>query len=227
VTQANFIEVNAMTADFTTQTIVHEIEPGDTLYTLAKHYGTTVEAISKANPGIDPDCLKVGHKLYIPLSLPAAIAHIRGGPLRPQIQGVVTFYKVRGGTWVCVEVKGLPPYKRAGHGQNPIGPHGFHIHEFGSCEIGDPENPFQAAGGHYNPTNQPHGNHAGDLPVLFSNDGYAKMCFFTNAFTPHDVIGKAVIIHENPDDYRSQPAGNAGRRLACGVITHVNPFEVS
>jgi Cu-Zn family superoxide dismutase len=58
----------------------------------------------------------------------------------------------------------------------------------------------------------------GDLPSLFSNDGVAKMCFYTNKFKPADVVGKAVIIHENPDDYRSQPSGNAGRRLACGII---------
>jgi len=130
----------------------------------------------------------------------------------------MAFYKVKGGTWVCVEVNGLPPYRPATNGQNPIGPHGFHIHEFGNCEVGDPKNPFQAAGGHWNPTNQPHGNHAGDFPVLFSNNGFARMCFFTNAFKPYDVIGKAVIIHLNPDDYRTQPAGDAGKRLACGII---------
>ncbi len=64
----------------------------------------------------------------------------------------------------------------------------------------------------------PHGNHAGDFPVLFSNDGYAEMTFFTNRFKPWEVIGKSVIIHQNPDDYRSQPSGNSGKRLACGVI---------
>ncbi len=214
-------------SDFQPHIMVHEITPGDTFYSLAKQYDTTIEVISKANPEVDPEFLKVGHKILIPLPNPKAIAHIRGGPLRPQIQGVVIFYKVKSGTWVCVEVRGLPPYKRAANGQSPIGPHGFHIHEFGSCEVGDPENPFQGAGGHWNPTNQPHGNHAGDMPVLFSNNGYAKMCFFTNAFIPDDVIGKAVIIHQNPDDYRSQPAGNAGKRLACGVITHVNPIYVT
>lgn len=216
-----------MWVDFPPQIMVHEIAPGDTLYSLAKDYNTTMEGISSANPGIDPNFLKVGHRIYIPLSNPRAIAHIKGGPLRPQIQGVMAFYKVKGGTWVCVEVKGLPLYRRATDGQNPIGPHGFHIHEFGSCEVGDPENPFQGAGGHWNPTNQPHGNHAGDLPVLFSNKGYAKMCFFTDAFTPDDVIGKAVIIHENPDDYRTKPAGNSGKRLACGINTNVNPFYVT
>ena len=67
-------------------------------------------------------------------------------------------------------------------------------------------------------TNQPHGNHAGDFPVLFSNNGVARMCFFTNKFKVADIIGKAVVIHQSPDDYRTQPAGDAGKRLACGVI---------
>ena len=64
------------------------------------------------------------------------------------------------------------------------------------------------------PTNQPHGNHAGDFPVLFSNKGYARMCFFTDKFKVQDIIGKSIIIHENPDDYRTQPAaaGSAGMR---------------
>ena len=147
-----------------------------------------------------------------------AVAHIKGGPLRPEIQGVVWFKEVSGGTQVYAEVQGLPSYQPASNNTNPIGPHGFHLHEFGSCEVGNPEDPFQAAGGHWNPHDEPHGNHAGDFPVLFSNNGYAKSSFFTNKFKPDDVINKTVIIHENPDDYRSQPAGNAGKRLACGII---------
>ncbi|TDX43621.1 superoxide dismutase family protein [Orenia marismortui] len=147
-----------------------------------------------------------------------ACAKIKGGPLAPNIRGIVYFIPVLGGTKVSVGVKGLPPYQSAMDGEDPIGPHGFHIHEFGNCEIGDPNNPFQAAGGHYNPDNQPHGNHAGDLPVLFSNDGYARMNLFSNGFRVKDVVGRSVIIHQNPDDYRTQPAGDAGKRLACGVI---------
>lgn len=147
-----------------------------------------------------------------------AVANILGGPLALQINGVVYLREVNGGTEVKVKVSGLPNYAPAKKGMQPIGPHGFHIHENGDCEIGDPNDPFQAAGGHWNPDNQPHGNHAGDFPVLFSNNGYAEMSFFTNRFTPQDVIGKSIIIHQNPDDYRSQPAGNAGKRLACGVI---------
>lgn len=146
---------------------------------------------------------------------PEAVAVIQGGPLAPGLKGTVEFRRFGGGTLVSVRVSGLPPYRP---GTPPIGPHGFHLHEFGECAVGDPQNPFQAAGEHWNPDGQPHGNHAGDFPVLFSNAGVARMVFYTNRFRPEDVIGKAVIIHENPDDYRTQPAGAAGRRLACGVI---------
>ncbi|WP_102401120.1 superoxide dismutase family protein [Haloimpatiens massiliensis] len=147
-----------------------------------------------------------------------AYAQLTPSPLAPDIRGVVYFMDVPGGTQVCIKVTGLPEYKPASGNNPPIGPHGFHIYQFGNCAIGDANSPFKGAGEHWNPTNQPHGNHAGDFPVLFSNNGYAAMCFFTNKFKVKDVIGKSVIIHESPDDYRSQPSGNAGRRLACGVI---------
>nr|WP_231893477.1 superoxide dismutase family protein [Rossellomorea aquimaris] len=147
-----------------------------------------------------------------------AYAQIQGGPLAPALQGYVFFREVPKGVEVYVEVTGLPTYQEGKDGQKPIGPHGFHIHEKGVCEIGDEKEPFSSAGGHWNPTNQPHGNHAGDFPVLFSNDGYGKMSFFSNKFKVKDVIGKGVIIHQNPDDFRSQPSGDAGKRLACGVV---------
>jgi len=147
-----------------------------------------------------------------------AVAWLKGGSSNPNIKGRVIFRDVPGGTQVCVNVTGLPPYRPASGDTPQIGPHGFHIHEFGNCDEGDPKNPFKAAGEHWNPTKQPHGNHAGDFPVLFSNNGNARMCFFTNKFKVSDIIGKAVIIHESPDDYKSQPAGNAGKRIACGVI---------
>jgi Cu-Zn family superoxide dismutase len=147
-----------------------------------------------------------------------ALARIQGGPLAPQIRGMVYFFDSPQGTWVYSDVEGLPVY-RPGHGTiDPIGPHGFHIHMNGTCAVGNPQEPFQAAGGHWNPDGQPHGNHAGDFPVLFSNDGKATMYFLTNRFRVWEIIGRSVLIHENPDDYRTQPSGNSGRRLACGVI---------
>ncbi|HBQ86923.1 MAG TPA: superoxide dismutase [Syntrophomonas sp.] len=150
---------------------------------------------------------------------PAIIkAKIHGGPLRPQIRGTVTFTRAKGGgTNVSVFVTGLPPYAPANNG-NPVGPHGFHLHEYGVCEISNRNDPFLTSGGHWNPKKQPHGNHAGDFPVLFSNNGTAKMSFYTNKFEPKDVVGHSVIIHMNPDDYRTQPSGDSGKRLACGII---------
>ncbi|MFW6149858.1 MAG: superoxide dismutase family protein, partial [Atribacterota bacterium] len=120
-----------------------------------------------------------------------ARALINGGPLAPGIRGRVDFVEVPEGTDVIVRVEGLPPYRPAQEGKPPVGPHGFHIHEYGNCEMGDPENPFQAAGGHWNPTDQPHGNHAGDRPVLFSNNGRARMRVFTSKFKPSQVVGRS------------------------------------
>ncbi len=145
-------------------------------------------------------------------------AKIQGSPLAPNLWGFIYFFDIPNGTEVFVEMWGLPDYKPATNKESPIGPFGFHIHEFGNCLIDNVEEPFKGAGPHWNPTNQPHGNHAGDFPVIFSNNGYARMSFFTDKFKPRDIVGKSVIIHQNPDDYRTQPTGNAGKRMACGVI---------
>lgn len=146
---------------------------------------------------------------------PDAAATLLASPMFPEIEGTVSLRNVPGGTLVLVEVSGLPTYSP---GNPPIGPHGFHIHEGTSCEVGDPNNPFLAAGGHWNPDDQPHGNHAGDFPVLFSRGGSARMGFLTDRFSADTVVGRTVIIHLHPDDYRSQPAGDSGPRIACGII---------
>lgn len=147
-----------------------------------------------------------------------AYAEIRGSELAPNLRGYVLFTDVPGGNEVTVEVNGLPHYQPAHGDKAPIGPHGFHIHEKGDCSVGDEADPFKQAGGHWNPNNQPHGHHPGDFPVLFSNNGYSRMSFFTNRFKSQDIIDKSVIIHENPDDFRTQPSGNSGKRIGCGVI---------
>lgn len=153
---------------------------------------------------------------------PYAKADISGGSLAPDITGTVDFYAAHNGTLVVAELYNLPKAVTPTSGSAPVNPFGFHIHEGNTCEQGDRADPFQAAKGHYNPTNMPHPLHAGDMPVLFGNNGYAFMAFYTDRFTPGQVVGRTVIIHQNPDDYRSQPAGNAGKRLACGVIKKVN-----
>lgn len=149
---------------------------------------------------------------------PDAVSTVRGGVFAPGVNGTIKFYNTPGGTVVKVDICGLPPFRPALQGSQPVGPFGFHIHEGSTCNLGDGTNPFAGAGGHYNPKKQPHGNHAGDLPVLFSNNGCAYMVFFTDKFRAKDIIGRTVIIHQNPDDYRTEPAGNSGPRIACGVI---------
>lgn len=152
---------------------------------------------------------------------PSAKAEIVGGPLAPSINGTVSFYEVNKGSIVVAEIYNLPDSTAPSDGTPPINPFGFHIHEGNTCEIGNAAEPFEAAKGHYNPTNKPHPMHAGDMPVLFGNSGYAFLAFYTDRFFPDQVVGRTVIIHQNPDDYRTQPAGNAGKRLACGIIKAV------
>ena len=153
---------------------------------------------------------------------PSAKAEMMGGPLAPKINGTVSFYAAHSGTLVVAEIYNLPQIAPGTEKTPPIGPFGFHIHEGSTCDVGNSEDPFQSAMGHYNPTGQPHPLHAGDMPVLFSNsNGYAFLAFFTDRFTPRQVLNKTVIIHQSPDDFRTQPAGSAGKRLACGLIRSI------
>ena len=158
------------------------------------------------------------YKNYCKYYKKQAFAKINGNSLAPYLTGEVRFQDVPCGVMVFVNIHGLPPYQPAKGNIPPIGPHGFHIHDIGECTIENEDNPFISAGGHYNPNNQHHGNHAVDFPVLFSNNGSAIMTFFTNKLKVNNIIGKSVIIHQNPDDYRTQPTGASGKRIGCGII---------
>ncbi len=128
--------------------------------------------------------------------------------------GKVDFVQKGGKVFVTASVSGLAP-----------GQHGFHIHEKGDCGSGD----GMSAGGHFNPTGKPHGSpsspdhHAGDMPTLVA-DGYgnatlsAELDAVTIGSGAADIVGKAVIVHKDPDDFKTQPTGNSGARVACGVI---------
>jgi len=131
-------------------------------------------------------------------------------------------------------VRGLIMYHQMGDGSlmmhaqvsglKPSAEHGFHVHEKGDCASTD----GSSAGGHFNPDGKPHGpqsaaHHAGDLPALKSDaNGNAelkvKLTGPTVTAGPASLIGRAVIVHANPDDYTTQPTGNSGARIACGVI---------
>ena len=119
---------------------------------------------------------------------PSAIARIRGSESYDNILGMVWFYQMPKGVYVVTEVDGLP--QGCGECKSPV--FGYHIHSGSAC--------------------------AGDMPPLFGNHGYAFSVFYSERFCVCDIIGKTVIIHLNPDDFHTQPAGNSGTKIACGKI---------
>jgi Cu-Zn family superoxide dismutase len=129
--------------------------------------------------------------------------------------GTVQFAQRGDRVQVTGEVRGLRPNAE----------HGFHVHEKGDCSAPD----ATSAGGHYNPTARPHGrhgtgaHHTGDLPSLRADaNGVARFSFESASISvgagAGDISGRGLIVHRDPDDYTTQPTGNAGARLACAVI---------
>lgn len=130
--------------------------------------------------------------------------------------GTVKLTQTPAGVLLNVAVKGLPG-----------GEHAFHIHGVGKCEP-----PFESAGAHFNPGNEKHGmfaghGHAGDMPNLYiPQNGQLDVAVLNTAITiekgkPNSVFdsdGSAIVIHAGVDDYKSDPAGNAGDRIACGIV---------
>lgn len=131
-----------------------------------------------------------------------------------QVAGNVEFVQEGSGLRVRARLSGLKPNQA----------HGFHVHEKGDCSAPD----ATSAGGHFNPTAQPHGpqgaaHHGGDMPALTADAaGAVDTTFVITGVTlgsgPGDLLGKSVIVHAQPDDYTTQPTGNSGGRIACGVI---------
>jgi Cu-Zn family superoxide dismutase len=129
--------------------------------------------------------------------------------------GTVSFTQKGDKVTVTAKVSGLAP-----------GAHGFHIHEKGDCSAPD----ATSAGGHFNPTGKPHGDpavpdhHAGDMPMLQADaSGNATLTADLEVIGigggATDVVGRSVVVHKDADDFKTQPAGNSGARVACGIIT--------
>ena len=140
---------------------------------------------------------------------PVAVARIRGGRDAFGLSGTVRFYQFPGAVLVEADISGLP--------DNGSGFYGFHIHEGFAC-AGEG---FSATGGHFNPTNMPHPYHAGDLPPLLAHNGRAYLAVMTDRFSLRDIMGRTVVVHGMPDDFQTQPAGNSGEKIGCGVIQRV------
>src|SRR5438034_2807365 len=131
-----------------------------------------------------------------------------------KVSGTVTFTEVADGVQVEAAIAGLTP-----------GKHGFHIHEFGDCSAAD----ASSAGAHFNPTNQPHAapdataRHVGDMGNIEADtSGAAKLDYLDHhmslANDDRSILGRSVVVHAKADDLKSQPAGDSGARVACGVI---------
>lgn len=140
---------------------------------------------------------------------PYAKADIKGGKEYPTLSGEVLFYRLQNCVLVVASIENLP--------QTKSGFFAFHLHEGKSCS-GNETDEFADAGAHFNPTQTQHPEHAGDFPPLLSNAGSAYLAFVTDRFKIRDIIGKTIVIHMNPDDFKTQPSGNAGEKIACGVI---------
>jgi Cu-Zn family superoxide dismutase len=145
-----------------------------------------------------------------PVTKAVAVLHPLGSS---GVSGSVTFTKAEGGLRIEASVAGLTP-----------GDHGFHVHEFGDCSAAD----GTSAGAHFNPGAEPHAGphdaarHAGDMGNLKAGaDGTASLGYVDKHATlegANSVLGRGVIVHEKADDMKTQPTGNAGGRIACGVV---------
>lgn len=138
--------------------------------------------------------------------IPDAVAQITGGVDTPRLSGCVQFYQENGCVLIMVKISGLP--------KSETGFFGFHVHQGNACTGAD----FSGTGSHYNPVERAHPEHAGDLPPLLRCNGSAYLSVRTDRFSVKEIIGRTVVIHSDPDDFHSQPAGNAGKKIACGVI---------
>lgn len=146
---------------------------------------------------------------FIQNHFPNAVAKITGNANNLNITGKVEFFQTDSGTLVLSEIENLPA--------NITGNFfAMHIHSGDSCGQDETGNFFDSV--HYNPQSYSHPSHAGDLPVLLSNNGKAFSVVLTNRFKVLDVVGRTVFIHEFADDYRTDPSGNSGTKIACGKI---------
>lgn len=154
---------------------------------------------------------------YLSKRIPDATARIRGLENYRGISGMLKLYQTQSGVFAVLAVQGMPIVN------DQIcsgGIFAVHIHDGSSCMTQNGARPAEV-GAHYNPTGCEHPYHAGDLPPLFADNGFGWYAVLNQRFSVDEVIGKVVILHANPDDFTTQPSGNSGPIIACGIIKRV------
>lgn len=141
---------------------------------------------------------------------PKAYAIIHGNASFPNLTGIVNFYQTNWGIGLVVEAEFTNLPNTPDNSPRFLG---FHLHEYGNCE-----NNFADTGMHYNPTSAVHPYHLGDFPAILNSNGYAYLAFYDSFLTLQQVLNRSVIVHAKRDDYTSQPSGDSGDKIACGIV---------
>lgn len=132
--------------------------------------------------------------------IPTAGAEISGNEQHSGLRGTLMLYPAEDGSVAVIEVHGLPE-------NEPF--LAVHLHNGASCAESGSHLSFELLG---------HPLHTGDFPPLLNNEGFAWSAFYTDRFTPHQAVGYPVVIHAHSEDFRSQPAGDPGEKIACGMV---------
>ncbi len=143
-------------------------------------------------------------------SKPSAHAIIHGNTAYPDLTGIVNFYQTNWGIGLMIEAEFTNLPNTPDNSPRFLG---FHLHEEGDCTDN-----FANTGMHYNPTNAVHPYHTGDFPAILNSSGYAYLAFYDSFLTLKQVLNRSVIVHSKRDDYTTQPSGDSGDKIGCGIV---------
>lgn len=142
--------------------------------------------------------------------IPDASALILGGEDYPDIAGMANFYRTRWDIGLMVEIELINLPNSADYSPRFLG---IHIHDNGNCQDN-----FINTGMHYNPGNARHPYHLGDFPPVLNSNGYAYLAFYDAFLNLDDILNRSVVLHVERDDFTTQPSGDSGGKIACGII---------